>query len=250
LKKFEVVFKKYGFLIICILLVLVSVIILECLKPSITSEIILLITALIILWYTFETYLIRKKEEFLLTREKKPLVGFSLNLNLDNVSDIQFHISNLSKYPVACLVKLSIKIDENIINIKWPEYDGDKYWNIQVRQTMHGHFRWVELFKGTKIITDEKIQLHENIPKPPGKYTREQFLKYSGNDSVKIQSTVNIDVDVFSMNEFKEHLSYPQVHYSFDLTQCKLITELCSGHPYFDYDDIPDWLDNKVNNYL
>lgn len=232
--------KKYCLLIILISLVVIAFFVSECQYSSKTSDIVLLITALIILWYTFETSLIRKKEESVLSRKKQPIVGFTLNLNPSNIRDIQFHISNLSDYPVACLVKMNVKIGENLIPMIWPEYDGKKCWNIQYKESKQGHFDWIEFLKIPGILSTEHIRLLDNIPKLPAQYLANQFLKY--NESIKVHLNIQIDLDVFSVNEFKYHSHYPVTRYEFDLSRCALIGTLCSDRPYFDYDTVPDWV--------
>jgi len=238
--------KKYCLLIILISLIVIAVFISECTHSGKTSGIVLLITALIILWYTFETYLIRKKEEFVLSREKQPIVEFSLNLNPSNVKYVQFHISNLSNYPVSCLVKLTVKIGDKIVPVTWPEYDGKKYWNLQFRQPKQGHFSWIELLKAPGILSEEQVRSLDNIPNLPVEYSARQFLRTTEFLKIRLL-VVHIDIDVYSLDEFKMHQCYPTTYYDLDLSRCALIATLCSDHPYFDYDTVPNWVKRKMS---
>jgi len=99
---------------------------------SFTSNLILGITAIIILWYTYETHLIRKYNDQMSKQSRRPSVGYKIfPLGVDP-RRTGFEIVNYSKYPVAVKVQCVFKLDGKIIPIKWPAYNGEEYWNFNL----------------------------------------------------------------------------------------------------------------------
>jgi hypothetical protein len=117
------------------------------------SDIIVAITALIILWYTIETYRIRKANIIIananseaLFRMRRPTVSYNLFSKKKIPSYTFFKLINQSNYPVSVLVKCNFRINGNILGDIWPSYDGKEYWNLQYSQNITDNFCWLELY--------------------------------------------------------------------------------------------------------
>lgn len=208
---------------------------------SFISETLLFLTALIIFWYTFETYKIRKYNQELLYRSKQPIIGYALRLNPDNVFDVGFNLINQSDYQISCLVYFNIRIIDIKVENLWPAYSGKKYWNLQYKQMKYGHFSWLDLFSISGIYsTKEVIGMKKSEAFDVSDYIiRTLTNKFHLDKPPKI----NINVEIFCFNKFKNIAYYPTSHYTLNIQRLLLIADLVSDKPYWKYDSIPDWVD-------
>ena len=124
--------QNQPWLIYIAVILLIVIVIYDLLSSEISLSVVILgVTAMIILWYTWETHRIREAEVVIaktsseaFKRATQPIVGCRLYPNEQNPLDIGFEIINKSEYPVATKVKFNCKLGNEIINNIWPAYDG------------------------------------------------------------------------------------------------------------------------------
>lgn len=233
--KFE---KKYLIPIVFLLLITSATVIKFICDFNFYSDIILVITALIILWYTFETAEIRKSENIIaktseenLKRLKSPAVICTIFTNPDNSLDTRVRLSNQSDYPVAVKLNLNIKIADESVNFS-PAYNGEHYWNLQYKEANEGHFSWLDLFKKHNLISEDDYKDIKNssITERISKST--SFLQ---RNFISNPPKITMDKEIFCENEMGLTAYYPPMHYDYDYTRKVWIPILTSEKPYWDY---------------
>jgi len=238
--------KKFFFIYIPTFLIILILINDLLFNPKFTSDIILGMTAIVILWYTWETYNIRKAENLIaeanneaLTRAMRPVVGFAINMNRSYPLNTIFRIKNLSKYPVAVLIKCNFKINGELISDVWNAYDGKEYWNLQYKQVKYGHFCWFDLYNKIELFSKNNIkELKRNDPEEIRKKITEAIIfKYDFEEP----PSFTMDLEVYSKNDLKQTVYYPQEHYVFDLNRFTWISVLTSEKPFWEYNSKPFW---------
>lgn len=210
-------------------------------------NIILAITAIIIFWYTWETNEIRKinQEQWQISQEqlkksKQPVVGYKLFTNPENPILSNFVIINQSEYGVAARIKCNFKIDGNVIDDVWPEYDAKEYWNLQYKQEKQGIFSIFDLLIKAKIFTNaEKARIH--------------VVTYSENDNREIQAQINrlkenkfeltSELEVYCENAEGDTIFYPTVHYNFDINRMRWIPKITDDKPLWEFGSKPNWVE-------
>ena len=214
------------------------------------SDLILGITAIIIMWYTWETYKIREAESSIaktsseaFTRIIRPIAGFRIFTNEKNPLDTGFEIINHSEYPVAALVKCNFKLDGKLIKNVWPAYDGKEYWNLQYKQLKCGYFNWLDLYNNLEIFSEEDIkELKINSPEQVRKkITGDLILLYDLKEPPKL----TIDLEVYCENDLEQIMYYPPSHYELDPFRLSWKALLTSERPYWEFSLKPGWV-NKI----
>ena len=149
-------------------------------KITFISEGILGITAIIILWYTWETSQIRKSEQIIaevnnasLLKLYHPAVGYSIFTSENMPYDTRIHLVNLSDIGSAVRLNCNLKIDGKPIKDFSPAYEGRDYWNLQFREEKEGHFSILELYLRSGLISEEEIQKIKDAGEPEA--IRKQF---------------------------------------------------------------------------
>lgn len=231
-------YKKHLVIILFLLLIGIMTVVKILYCFDLYSDIILAITALIILWYTFETAEIRKSENIIaktseenLKRLKSPTVICTIFTNPDNSLDTRVRLSNLSDYPVAVKLNLNIKIADERVNFS-PSYNGEHYWNLQYKEANEGHFSWLDLFRKHNLISEDDYKDIKNssIAERISKST--SFLQR--NFSSK-PPKITMDKEVFCENEMGLTAYYPPMHYDYDYARKVWIPILTSDKPYWEY---------------
>lgn len=228
--------KKYIFFI---LLALLSIILFHFKILDIT-QLLLALTGIIVFWYTYETSILRKHSQENLNKGRRPIVGFNLSLNSDNYKDIQFQIINHSSYPVSCLIKLKIKVFGKYVDDIWDDYDGKRFWNIEVNQAKFGHFGWLQLMTKADIYKSNVIS---KITEQSVSQIRDKIYEEIVKSKSHSDSTINFELQVFSFNEFGFYNCYPKFFYNLRFDRFSFVAGITSNKPYLNYNYIPDWLD-------
>jgi len=163
------------------------------------SDSILAFTAIIVLWYTVETNMIRVANQELLHKSKRPAVGFNLFPNPKNQFDVRFQLINQSDYPVAVRVKITFKIDDEIIPEIWPAYNGKGYWNLQFQQSVEGHFDIIRIFAKSRLFEGVDINKIQGMSKEDKK--REITKETRFRNQLEADPILTATVEVFSIND-------------------------------------------------
>jgi hypothetical protein len=211
------------------------------------SETILAITAIIILWYTWETFQIRKSNQELLYKSRRPVVGFEIFVNKDKPVDTWFRLINHSDYPVAALVKCNFKLGGKEVPNVWDAYNGKEFWNLQYKQIKEGHFNWLDLYSKLSLFSGEEIKelKTSNYEHVKREITKGLILKYD----FESPPNLTMDVEIFCLNDHDEKLYYPSVHYEFDPYRIGWVVNLTSKKPYWKFESEPIWVKNVLSNY-
>lgn len=219
------------------------------------SEGILGITALIILWYTWETSQIRKAEREIaevnkasLLKSYHPAVGYSIFTSKNKPYDTRIHLVNLSDIGAAVKLNCNLKIEGKLIKDFSPAYEGKDYWNLQFREEKEGHFSVLELYLRNGLISEEEIQKVKDAGEPGE--IRKQFNstfafrpKRDGLDTApSIPPEISMDLEIYCCNDKEQEAYYPPVHYKFDSFRMIWIPTVTNEKPYWDFKDKPDWI--------
>ena len=142
------------------------------LNPISTNDLIIGITGIIILIYTYYTYKIAKAATNTLDENLRPIVSCelisgknyyseeSIKKNKLLAHDTRCIVTNHSKYNVEVFVNLNLKIDDKKEKID-KLYSGEKAWPMTSFQKINGHFNPSEKFnlEKAKLITlDLKVE--------------------------------------------------------------------------------------------
>jgi hypothetical protein len=237
--------KKYLIPVLSLIIIVILTILRILSLFNFYSDSILALTALIILWYTYETAEIRKSEYTIATinkenqmRFKSPSVFCTIYTNPTDSLDTRIKLSNLSNYPVAVKLNCNIKINGEVTDFS-PAYSGKNYWNLQFNEVKEGHFSWLHLFRSKGIISQQ--ELDEIIKKTPTYKpgAAENLLNKLYNSS---PSKLSMDLEIFCLNEFNLTTYYPPMHYDYDFRRRVWIPILTSEKPYWEYNSKPDWI--------
>lgn len=215
------------------------------------SDIILLVSATIVLWYTYETREIKKaniesmkilKEQLIKTQ--RPIVGHQIS-NEGNALDTQFKIKNQSDYPVAALVNLNIKLANEPVLEVWPCYSGLEFWNLQYQETMQGHFSIIKLFHLAGYLKDEEYEGWKNLDIATFREKIVMLLPVVQPET-RLIPKLTMDIEVYCRNELGLEVFYPPMHYVFNFARAIWIPSLTALKPYWDYYKRPSWVDEKL----
>ncbi len=236
--------KKYLIAIIGFSLIIALTILRAFCLINFYSDSILAVTALIILWYTFETAEIRKSEYTIakITEEnqmrlKNPSIYCKIFTNPNDSTDTRVKLSNLSNYPVAVKLNCNIKIEGNIINFS-SAYNGQRFWNLQYNEVKEGHFSWLDLFKSKGLITQQEL---DEIRKETVMYKVDKSENLLNDLAKTSLPKISMDVEIFCINEFNLTSYYPPTHYDYDYIRKVWIPILTSEKPYWEYNARPSW---------
>lgn len=204
-----------------------------------TSDVILSLTAIIVLWYTVETYYIRVANQETLYKSHRPVVGFNLFANKDDPYDAHFRLVNHSDYPVAVRVKMNFRINDEIIPEIWPAYEGREYWNLQYQQSIEGNFDILKIYLKSTLFSQFEIKDTRDIPKQQRKHFITTDVKTK--NGIESDPILTSTVEVFSENDRGERINYPPMKFQFDPYRDVWIPTVTFPKPYWDYDSFPPW---------
>lgn len=223
------------------------------------SEGILGITAIIILWYTWETSQIRRAEREIaevsrasLFRLYRPAIGCSVFTNEEKPYDTRIGLFNLSDIAVAVNLHCNLKVNGESIRNFSPAYEGKDYWNLQFREEKEGHFSVLDLYLKRGLISEKEIQKIKEAGNPD--QIRTQFYNTfafgpNTDASSAVPSTppeISMDLEIYCYNDKKQETYYPPVHYKFNSFRMIWIPTLTNEKPYWDFEDKPDWIKSNV----
>lgn len=197
-----------------------------------TSNLILAITAIIVLWYTYETHLIRKSNSDiananneLIKRSRRPSVGYRIYPLEKDPRETGFEIVNYSEHPVAVKVFCKFKLNNEIVKNEWPGYNGEEYWNLQFNQMKFGHFNILNLLKA-KMGEDLINQLKK------GDYFKD--LVFTKEEYSSMLNSIEMEIQITTQNHLGDSIKYPIDHYKFDAKRKTWISTLTSKKPYWE----------------
>ena len=223
------------------------------------SEGILGITAIIILWYTWETSQVRRAEQEIaevsrasLLKLYRPAIGCSVFINEKKSYDTRISLLNLSDIAVAVNLHCNLKVNGEPVKDFSPAYEGKDYWNLQYREEKEGHFSVLDLYLKRGLISKDEIQKITEAGEPDE--VRKQFHNtFAFRPNTDVLSTgpanppeISMDLEIYCCNDKKQEAYYPPVHYKFDTFRMIWIPTLTNEKPYWDFEDKPDWIKSNV----
>jgi hypothetical protein len=227
--------KIFLIILICISIIFIFYLKIFC-SFQYLSDTILALTAIIIFWYTLETYQIRKSSEEQTYKLKRPIVSFKLWTNEAQQFDTRLQLINQSDYPIAVRVKCNFKIDDENIDDVWPSYSGKEYWNLQYKEEKEGHFNILSIYqKSGKISSNKK----DKIKSYKETYSRHK-LSLIPVDLMTLPK-LSLTLEIFSQNELGMFLYYPPVLYQYYFDKLTWIPTITSTEPFWKYDRKPIW---------
>lgn len=218
---------KIGWIILFIVLIILVVVYDFICPNELPPSLILALTAVIILWYTYETHLIRIYNNELIKRSRRPSIGYRIFPLEKDARETGFEIVNYSEHPVAVKVFCNFKLKNEIIKNEWPAYDGQEYWNLQYNQMKFGHFNVINLLK-EKYESDEINQLKKVD------YKTFKELVSSENKYSSSLNNIEMEIKIISQNSLGDIINYPIDHYKFDVNRMIWISTLTSKKPYWE----------------
>lgn len=211
------------------------------------SDLILAITAVIIFSYTFETFKIREANEKiakanyeLLSQQRQPVVSFVFDEKSQKIANFSFHLINLSGSAVSVLVNLTIEIEGKIFEHHWPEYKGERYWNLQYQEEKTGGFDVIVLLDQIGINKGDIIK--ENFIFDPRDQRIRDLENLFKKQGISFPTSLIFKIEIFSQNATGDFVYYPSSVYNYDLSQLKLKPQVTSDKPYWEYGKKPDWV--------
>lgn len=210
------------------------------------SDLVLGITATIILWYTWETSKIRTSNEIIAQanketseKNKKPIVGYRIYTNPDYSYDTRFQLINQSIYPVAVRVRCNFKIDGELLQHFSPDYDGTRYWNLQINEEKEGHFSWLDLHAEKELIPISEVK---KVKAAASKNEAEEIINeyISMIRDFKLPK-LTMNVELYCENNFGFDAYYHPVFYRYDYYKNEWIPTLTSEKPIWEFESKPSW---------
>jgi len=202
------------------------------------SDIILILTVLILIWYTYETsnmriinHRILENNNELLKKSKLPTVGFSVYNPVNAFFDTRFRIQNTSKYPVSCNVIFVFEFMGNKLPFSLKDYIGESYWNLQPNSLKEGHFNLMQVFRN-HIIDSSTINKISKMTGDSLKINVSNYLKERYKS--KPLNPLNLSVSVKCINEFGYKLSYLNHKFEYNFNKFCWIPIITSDVPYWD----------------
>jgi hypothetical protein len=222
-------------------------------KVTFISEGILGITAIVILWYTWETSQIRKAEREIaevskasLLKSYRPAVGHSIFTNENTPYDTRIGLVNLSDMGVAVKLRCNLKVDGEPIVDFAPAYEGTEFWNLQYKEEKEGHFNWLGLYLKKDLISKETINYIKEAGGPEEIRRKiHEYLTFTFNMSEPPK--ISMDIEIYCFNDKNQTAYYPPVHYSFDPYRMIWIPTITNEKPYWEFKDKPDWINQMPN---
>ena len=197
-----------------------------------TSNVILAITAIIVLLYTYETHLIRKANSEiasanneLIKRSRRPSVGYRVFQVENDPQKTVFEIVNYSEHPVAVKILCSFRVKGEQVKNEWPAYNVEEYWNLQFNQTKSGTFCILDLLR--TMVDNEVIHKSKNTD-----YFKDKV--FSDPSITSILNTIEMVIQITTQNHLGDSIKYPIDHYKFDAKRKTWISTLTSKKPYWE----------------
>jgi ABC-type transport system involved in Fe-S cluster assembly fused permease/ATPase subunit len=212
------------------------------------SDIILALTALIILWYTVETHIIRKSEqaiaksnEILLKKTFKPVVAFKIINQFDNDPlETGFYIENLSEYQIAARVKIGFTLAQKHFKNVLPDYNGKLFWNLQHSEIKEGHFSLYDLMKREGLISSEMRPVI--LSQDRKDQMREFIIQYQLKNELSDSPILKMKLEVYCQNDQNESIYYLPTFFELNPFMNIWIPKITSKEPFWEFNRQPDWV--------
>jgi len=204
------------------------------------------ITAAIILWYTWETSKIRTSNEIIAQanretseKNKRPIIAYNVYTNPNYTYDTRFQLINQSIYPLAVKVRCNFKINDELLDNFSSDYDGTRYWNLQINEKKEGHFSWLDLHENKKLIPSGEVK---RIKEAASKEEAEKIINMciSFIHDFKLP-TLTMDLELYCKNHFGFEAYYPSVRYKYNYDKKEWIPTLTSDKPIWEFETRPSW---------
>ena len=210
------------------------------------SDLVLGITAAIILWYTWETSEIRKANEIIAQanretseKNKRPIIAYNVYTNPHCTYDTRFQLINQSTYPLAVKVRCNFKINDELLENFSSDYDGTRYWNLQINEEKEGHFSWLDLHAHKKLIPfNEFKRIKEATSKEEADKIINMYISFGLDFKLP---TLTMDLELYCKNHFGFESYYPSVRYKFNYDKKEWIPTLTSDKPIWEFETRPSW---------
>jgi hypothetical protein len=202
----------------------------------------LLLSAVIILWYTYETSEMAQASRENLKRQKRPSVVYEVYQHPQLKSQSRFKIANLSDYPLAARIKCNFKVNNRPVDFS-DAYNGKRYWNLQLNESKSGHFSWVELHEKVGLIREVDLKTYKSFLHLEGK--NEFAMKLKNDFYSEKLPPLTMDVEIYCENQMGAYSYYPPSHYDYDYVRDTWVPILESDKPYWEFDLKPEWVLNS-----
>jgi hypothetical protein len=233
--------KSIGWFIFLAILVLIGVAIIKAIFEILFSysDIILSITALILVWYTYETHVIAEANEENQKYFRKPTINYRIYRHDTDKLETMLGIENSSNHPVAVRLNCNFKIDGEALS-EFTDYSGGTYWNLQYKEGKTGHFSFLTLLLNKGTLSIEVFNEIKNAPitDPDDRYNYAVAKLYELIGPTL--PSITMDVEIYCQNEMDVSY-YPPVHYDYDYLRKRWIPKITSTKPYWEYDSKPEW---------
>ena len=231
--------KYLKFVILIISALIIVCLLINLIKPIPTlSDLIIGATAIIVLWYTYETHKIQIAEQMIANvniqksdREKMPVVQYHLKINPKDLFDVQFFVENLSEYRASVQVRINLMVNGYFYDNPLNEYNGNEYWNLNYRDNKMGHFSIINVLRTLELYSQEDLNKLDSF----GDAYILDFIE-------KLPLAVEYFVEVYCSNEFKKSVYYPAISYKLDFQKRVCIPNMTSDKPYWEQSNQPDWV--------
>lgn len=220
-------------------------------KARFVSEGVYAITAIVILWYTWETSQIRRAEKTIaeaseeaLNRAWRPSVGCVITTDPNIPHETYIEITNQSNYAVAVRINCNFCINGNPIQNFSPDLSGDKYWNLQLNGKKWGHFSWLNLFLHVGMISSQQADQIKNSQNAAAAIQDYLIFQFNLPNPSSNPPELTMDLEVYCENERNLFTYYPKVHYKYDFNRLIWIPNITSDEPYWQLGNRPSWVAN------
>jgi len=144
-----------------------------------------------------------------------------------------------SVYPVAVKVRCNFKINGELLDNFSLDYDGTRYWNLQINQKKEGHFSWLDLHENKGLIPISEVKKIKAATSNNG--AEEIINEYISMILGFKLPNLTMDVELYCENNFDLEAYYPPIFYRYDYDKNEWIPTLTSDKPYWELESKPPW---------
>ena len=242
--------------------------------------IILGLTAIAVICYTFETYNLRKLDEEQILFNKQPNIKYEIKKDEKTYNTLNFLVKNETNSKVSVLIRIQYnynmrKKDEQtsianeILNIK--DFNGEKYWNFNYRDEIFrkkiGIYELMyNKIKNSCVDVKYKEKFNDIFFKfKNGSYTHsEGYLKELYREYINNVYNINyefnnvfltIRVDIISISYIKSKNKYycisyrPRIHF-YNLLTGILNSNLAENEPCWEIKTLPEWAKKELEKKI
>jgi len=209
------------------------------------------ITAMIIAWYTYETYQIRKIENERMIRESQPIVSINAYVPSDEKYNTVVLISNKSKHSIAALLKCTIKFGINSFVHQSSDYSGRKFWNVPSTQERAGHFDAAKLVLEHIDISNNKLIEYDDDPdnilnRENPDHIHETLRQKMVDKYLRLSDfpKLTMEIDMYCENHLGGTFRTFTI-YHYDYFYYRWIPEITYNKAYWHYSEKPEWVNKE-----